>query len=728
VTELCGAVAKVIFQSGSFFVVVLVLDEMVEGKMSWTARGHLFGITRLMSGAPIHLWGDWTQHKKFGRQFKIHTWEPWFNHRPGFQIFFSNCIRGADSASVHAICMRYETKVIEALKTPATVLAEVSAGNRADLQATLLGWEQAIATCGLSHLLRGIPASDIEAAVQKFGSDAGSLLKDNPYRLMQLPGFSFVKADEFALSVGVSASDPRRVGGAVLWSLDHATRSGHLFLRPGDIPKVAADIPCEEPVLGNYSLALEALAEQGAVIVDGASRVYLPEYFEYERVSAKRIAELLSPATLAVDLSPFLVEFQRTTQLELSEAQKGVVQGLSKSRVLVITGLPGTGKSTSVRALVRLFEESRISFVLMAPTGIASKRLSRITGYPASTIHRALGYDGSVWKFDFHNRFVIDAVIVDEVSMVDQELIYRLLESLRPDTILVLVGDSAQLPSVGPGNVLKELAACDSLPRVNLTRIFRQSSEGGIVSNSHRINNGEMPELGDPKGDSEFKFVAMNDAKQIQNCIVRMAEKLKGRDENFQVLSAKYGGVVGVDALNAALRQVLNPPGAAEWRGEKQHFRVGDRLMVIKNDYKKGIYNGDVGKLLSIRENCLSVCIYGVDDDARVSFTDAEAEMSLRLAYAVTVHKSQGNEFDTIIMPIVSEQGGMLQRNLLYTAVTRARKQVWLLGQKSALQRAIDNNKVIHRNTVLGRAVSGVCQRQTTRGMTSDTRAERQDL
>lgn len=714
-TVLEGTVQRVVFQSGAFFIFEFLLEEEVHGRLLWTARGHLFGVLRLTYGVPLRLNGSLARHSKYGQQFKVKSWDPWYKDEGSFRAFLTYCIRGTDALSVQAICERYGTSVLEALKTPARILEEVQ-GNRQDLAATVLGWEQAIATCGLSHFLRGMSTADIETAVNRLGPDAPSLLRANPYRLLQIPGCSFSKADEFADSLGFPKSSPERVGGAILWALDHATRAGHLFLRPDQLATAALDIPVEFPVQGDFAAALKGLAAEKLVRVEGTHRVYLPEYFEYERRSATHLATLLAPSRLEIDQQAFLAEFEASTHLTLSDAQKAVVGALTKSRVLVITGLPGTGKSTSVRALVQLFEKARLSFVLMAPTGIASKRLSLITGFPASTIHRALGYDGSVWGYGPNDRYVVDAVIVDEVSMVDQELLYRLLVSLREDTILVLVGDAAQLPSVGPGNVLKELVSCPALPRVELTEIFRQSAQGAIVSNSHRINRGEFPELGDPKGASEFKFVALQDDYQVRDYIVRMAEKLKARDANFQVLTAKYGGVVGVDALNQGLREVLNPPGPAEWKGEKQHFRVGDRIMVVKNDYKKNVYNGDVGKLLYIERDHLVVRIYGLGENLQVSFSETDAEDKLRLAYAVTVHRCQGNEFDTILMPVVLEQGRMLQRNLLYTAVSRAKGQVWLLGQKAALQRAIDNNKVVLRNTVLSRAITGVLQRSQPKG------------
>lgn len=726
-----GTIQSVIHNSGSFYILA-VWDSRGS---SITAKGHVFGPVRLQKGVPLRLKGVWVRHSKYGRQLNIKTWDPWFSSSAAFQLFLTVCLKDCSYTTAQSICLHYGDKVLEALATPKVVLEEVK-DDKNDLQAALASWERVLAMRALSDVLKtgGLTANDIEAAVYRFGSEAATLVRENPFRLMEIPGFDFKRVDALALTLGFPSESPLRLEGAVLWALNEAARNGHLFLGRGDIPSLALDVSCaagrlpfdQDPGLRK---TLQTLADRRSVIVEDGLGAYLPEYYAYERESARCLAELRASSNLTIELAPFLEAFQRSSQLDLSDQQKAAVQALIENKVLVLTGLPGTGKTTAVRALVRLFEVARMNFALMAPTGIASKRLGFVTGHPASTVHRALGFDGIEWQHGPHNKYVVDAVIVDEMSMVDQELLYRLLSALRKDTMIVFVGDEDQLPSVGPGNVLKEMVSCEQLSRVRLTQIFRQAAKGDIVLNSHKITHGEFPDLGAPNGESEFRFIELNSEKKIAELIVKMAQKLKARDANFQVLSPKYEGMVGVDALNRDLREVLNPPGPPEWKGKFQHFRVGDRIMVIKNNYPKGVYNGDVGKLLYVGNDRLVVRIYGIGNtDSEVVFTEPEADNTLRLAYAVTVHKSQGAEFDTVIMPVVESQGRMLQRNLLYTAVTRAKQRVWLLGQKTAIRRAIANNKVVQRNTILGKAISGVLKASHGESPSAGAAQERDSL
>lgn len=733
-TSINGTITSVIYNAGQFF----ILEITAEGQKPFSAKGNFFGLLTLRRGMSLCVHGSWGKSQKYGRQFNVKDWEPFAYNVLSIKQFLSEAVPEFDYYIAEALVEEYGRDTFKVLsETPNKAIEDLKIVDQDDLKLAILSWEKMMAIRALSSVLQegGISLSDIGVAVRRFGMEAPAVIKENPFRLMEIPGFSFPKVDRLAATLGFDPSNPCRLEGAILWALSEGTKNGHLYLRKSNIvsllpvvPTVEGSLPLTDEPDRGITPHLRSLFQRGTIRIEAGIGAYLPDMHDYERGSAEKLARMVAPTSWNVELEPFLEEFEKSSSLNLSDAQKDAVRQVIEHKVLVLTGLPGTGKTTAVRALVRLFETARVAFTMMAPTGIAAKRLADVTGYPASTIHRALGYDGVAWKCGDDNKYITDAVIVDEVSMVDMELFYRLLTSLRDDTMLVLVGDDAQLPSVGPGNVLKELVACESIPSVRLTQIFRQSEGGDIVTNSHLINSGEFPVLADPKQGTEFSYIRLSDEYKIQRYIVNMAAKLKARDANFQVLAPKYDGVVGVDALNNALRDVLNPEGPPEWQGKRQRFRVGDRVMVTKNNYQKGVYNGDVGKLLYIGNERLIVRVYGVGNntDLEASFTEGEAEMYLRLAYAITVHKSQGSEFDTILMPVVMSQGRMLQRNLLYTAVTRAKQKVWLLGEESAIRQAIANNRVLSRNTALSHAITGVLkgdgQQQESSPGTTETR------
>jgi exodeoxyribonuclease V alpha subunit len=722
-----GRVCRIVYNNDSFYVLnFLAADGVAQGLMS--ARGNVYGLVQLKQDVPIKLVGKWTKHPKYGPQFSFQSWEPWAETVEDVTLFLHTCVEGfSDRSLAEAMVRGLGLRTFQTLtETPAEVFALPPPGTTAEaLEGAVLGWERALAVRDLSTLLKagGLTGQEIQAAMGHFGMEAAKVVRENPFRLMEIPGFDFPKVDRLASQLGGLPSDPRRIEGVVLWALqDSAKQNGHLCLPRGEIPAAVIDLmrdyslaalPTDNDTEGAYAKAVDNLVERGALKLDSSVGVYLPDLYRYERESAAMLTKLLLPSTISIDPKPFLEDYERTSHITFSDAQRQVVEQITQHRVFVLTGLPGTGKTTAVRALVRLFDEARIKFALMAPTGIAAKRLAAVTGHHAATIHRALRYDGSVWGHGPSNRFIVEAVIVDEMSMVDQELLYRLLSALQPETILVLVGDDAQLPSVGPGNVLRELVDCPDIPNVRLTQIFRQTERSGIVLQSHTINRGDMLTLGNPKDDNEFKFVRMSDEETIVRFIVETAAKLKSRNANFQVLSAKYDGTVGVNNLNERLRDRLNPElsGMKVWKRGDLCFRLGDRLMVVKNDYKLHVYNGDMGKLTRIGYDSLTVRIHGVGEqsyDMEIEIPFDMAEEKLRLAYAITVHKCQGSEFDTILMPIVKTQGRMLQRNLLYTAVTRARRRVWLVGEEAAVQRSIMNNKVIHRNTAFSKVISQI--------------------
>lgn len=722
-----GHIEHVIHQSDGYFVLAVQVhdtDFAVRDKVA-KVSGHLCGLNVLRGGVPLRIAGEWVSHPKWGRQLKPSGWYPWATTNTGRIRFLSECIAGfGDLDLTTKIVETFGEEVFEALSDPKrvhTALPETDE-RHPQLDTMLLHWRTARTLSELSMFLQAyeLGPESVKDIYTRFGHDVIEIISNNPYRLTAVDGFPFERADRIAMRLGIPRDDPRRVEGAVLWLLRMQAHQGHLFVRRGELPGLLNELIETEQVepfkiddlYGALQGAVSRLEERKIVTLDTNAGVYLPELFLYERGSASKLADFLTPSELEVDLDSFLSEYQKGNQIELSEAQRDAVRKLVENRVLVLTGLPGTGKTTVIRALVNVFKRSKLSFALMAPTGIAAKRLASVTGEEAMTIHRTFGFNGSTWDYNGAHKFSVGAVIVDETSMVDQELLFRILDALHPSTMIVLVGDDAQLPSVGPGNVMRELLACSQIPNVRLTQIFRQAESSAIVVASHKINRGKSPLPETRDLESEFQFVQISDESKIVDFIVEAAAKLKGRDANFQVLSPKYEGGVGVNILNERLRERLNPPGAQkEWKLGPLYVREGDRLMVVKNDYTLNIYNGDMGKLMAIEREHLTVRIHGIGSgsfDSYVNIPKSNAVTILKLAYAITVHKSQGSEFDTILMPITRSQGRMLQRNLFYTAVTRARKKVWLLGDSMAVLRAIANDKVVQRNTIFGRIIENL--------------------
>ncbi len=683
-----------------------------------TCKGRLFGISGISPGVPIELFGKWARNPKYGWQFDFNGWAPWAESVVGVDNFLHNCFKVLDEFQAGALVDTFGKDTFRVLSESPNRLFEVPGFDSSLVQRVVESWTEILTSSDLSEFLsdHDVTSEQMAALFRTFGVDSKRVISENPYRLLEVDGFTFDKADSVAQANGIEMDDPRRFEGAVLWVLRESSKSGNLCVRRGDMAtqlneliKSTETYPFDGTNLPEELIKATArLEERDGVCIDPEVGVYLPSLYEYERGSAQYLVKFITPLKLDVDYKEFLQSYEVLRQIKLSDAQQGAVEKLVNNRVLVLTGGPGTGKTTVTRAFVEMFERTGVTYALMAPTGIAAKRMASVTNRPAATIHRTFRYNGETWGYNAFNKYPIGAVVIDECSMVDQELFFRTLDALEEGTILVLVGDDAQLPSVGPGNVLRELVRCPSIPTVRLTQIFRQAQQSEIILNSHRINRGDSIVVGDDS--SDFRFVPILDDSKILELIVKMAQKLKGRDENFQVLSPKHEGTVGVINLNDKLREVLNPPstGKKEVAIGTLRFREGDRLMVIKNDYVLGVYNGDMGKLVGIHSDVFTVRIHGIGEggvDVQVNIPRKEVPLKLRLAYAITVHKSQGSEFDTVILPMVRNHGRMLQRNLFYTAVTRAKKKVWLLGDRGSIQRAINNDHVIHRNTGFGKAI-----------------------
>lgn len=683
----------------------------------------------LSEGESVKLSGSWVTHPEYGRQFSVRLYEKVLPTTSAAILRYlgSGIVKGIRLATAKKIVDKFGDDTLTVLASEPHRLAQISGISKA--KAAEIGEayakQQSISSTVMFLQQYGIGAQTALKVYRRFGQDAVAYIKDDPYVLVdEVGGVSFKMVDRIAYAMGVGAENLSRLRAGVKYVLNYnAQNGGHTYL-PFDVLRSTAaqmlGVSEDEAERAVYSLSVE-----NAVIlqeIDGVQGVFLEKMFAAEGYICRKVEQMAHKAgILPVSEAARLVdEWEAAHTLTLADEQREAVIDALSSRIMVLTGGPGTGKTTIVNTILEILQQKSISIALTAPTGRAAKRMSEVTGLPAKTIHRLLEItftedeDFKLFARDESNPLEEDVVIVDESSMVDVLLGSALFKALKPTAHLILVGDADQLPPVGAGNMLGDLIASGAVKTVRLSKIFRQAAQSMIVQNAHRIIGGEEPIL-NTEG-SDFYFVARGSTDTIaaavaQLCRTRLPQAY-GYDpmKQIQVLSPMKKGPAGVRNLNKLLQQSLNPPSPdkTERKAGERILREGDRVMQVKNNYDltwtpddggepgTGVFNGDMGFIEEI--DLLGKRLTVKYDDKRVDYTFDMLE-ELELAYAVTVHKSQGSEFDVVVMPVYSAAPMLMKRNLLYTAVTRAKQFVVLVGSEAAIRTMVASDSEAKRYT-----------------------------
>lgn len=713
--QLEGSVASVVFQNPENGYTILRL------KIGANETATVVGTVPVTAvGERLRVEGVWNEHSSYGRQLEIRTVERLMpeNRIEILAYLSSHAIRGVGPKLAARIVERFGAESLRVIENEPARLAEItgiSPAKAAEIHESFQSQQ------GLRHLVEFLAQYELptELAVSVFrayGELSMMAIQDNPYFLTEESYHAdFSKVDAFALSLGFDGADERRVDAGVLYELSYNCRGGHSFVPRDALVSVSASfLGLPQDVI---CVALDRLAAQERIITDpiaGLEAVYLPEYGRAERELAARFLEMAdSVAQLPTNLARAVAEVEAAAQIEYAELQKEALYAAATDRLLLVTGGPGTGKTTILRGVLELYDRMRLKTLLAAPTGRAAKRLSEVTGREASTIHRLLEVDISpesgemVFAHNARNPLSCDAVIVDECSMVDLLLMHDLVSALPPKCRLILVGDPDQLPPVGAGSVFSDLIRSERIPMIRLTEIFRQARESLIVMNAHRVNHGEMPMLDEKKRD--FFFLQQSSDEAVSRtitdlCSRRLPQNMGIPAEEIQVLSPTRKGETGTRTLNQMLQAALNPPAAG--KAEKKYgdfsFRVGDRVMQIRNNYNiiwrrdgasemgSGVFNGDVGIIRDIDYQAQNLTIHF---DDRVAVYTWDMLSQLEPAFAMTVHKSQGSEYRAVILCAWRGTPLLLSRSILYTAITRARELLIVVGDRGVIEYMVGNDK-----------------------------------
>ena len=682
------------------------------------AQGYKDLVTALGTIPNVHVDGKfkfsgyWKNDAKWGMQFIVQSYEetlPTTTH--GIEKYLaSNLIKGIGPAYAKKIVEKFGEETLQILNTDIDRLSEIPGIGSKRLELIKQSWLEHHAKHSVMLFMHGYDLStSLATKIYKYyGEDSIAVIKANPYRLTdELWGVGFKTADGIAKKLGLDTRSHERIRSGIIYVLKQETEAGNCFSYIDDLIEKSTELLEVSADLIVNSLDIMIHAQD---VIQDDTAIYLPTYYKAEVGTANRLLTLLdSGRNIYIYFDE--EEIRRTAMKKYvyyDDVQLNAIRAAVNNKVFVLTGGPGTGKTTTTQGIIEAYEQSGAKILLAAPTGRAAKRMSEVTGMEAKTIHRLIEMKPGegCWRNE-DNPLKGDVLIVDECSMIDILLMYALLKAIPNNMTLILVGDVDQLPSVGAGKVLTDILKSGVVPYIKLERIFRQAQRSKIITNAHKINKGMFPYVRD--NDSDFKFFDVDEAEKaaeliISLCVDTLPTQYNIFPDEIQILTPMRRGAIGAANLNLMLQAALNPPNSKikGMRKGEIEFRVNDKVMQIKNNYEKGVFNGDIGFITEIEVTEYYSYLAVSFEDQQVIYEQDELD-EIVLAYASTIHKSQGSEFPYVIMPIMMSHFIMLQRNLLYTGVTRAKKGLILVGQTKAIYCAIKNDKIFERNTKLSR-------------------------